>query len=104
MALIVIGLLIVIAVLGFRTNNEQFKKIVKPVAIAGFLLILLGIFTSCVIQIDAGEVGVQKLFGKVQNTVLSSGLHFINPLVDVVIEYRHRGEGSPRCQPAARKY
>ena len=83
MALIIIGLLVIIAVLGFKTNDEQFKKIVKPVAVAGFLLMLLGILTSCIIQIDAGEVGVQKIFGKVQNNVLGSGLHFINPLVDV---------------------
>ena len=83
MALVIIGLLVIIAVLGFKTSNEQFKKIVKPVAAAGFLLMLLGILTSCIIQIDAGEVGVQKIFGKVQNNVLGSGLHFINPLVDV---------------------
>lgn len=45
---------------------------------------VLGVLTACVIQIEAGQVGVQKLFGKVQKEVLTSGLHFINPLVDVV--------------------
>jgi regulator of protease activity HflC (stomatin/prohibitin superfamily) len=35
------------------------------------------------VQIGAGQVGVKSLFGKVQNDVLSSGLHFVNPLVDV---------------------
>jgi regulator of protease activity HflC (stomatin/prohibitin superfamily) len=45
---------------------------------------LIGIITSCVVQIEAGEVGVKKLFGKVQNDVLGSGLHFINPLLEVV--------------------
>ena len=39
--------------------------------------------TSCIVQINAGEIGVQKLFGKIQNNVLYSGLHFINPLVEV---------------------
>jgi regulator of protease activity HflC (stomatin/prohibitin superfamily) len=34
-------------------------------------------------QIDAGEVGVKKLFGKVQKDVLGSGLHFINPLLQI---------------------
>jgi regulator of protease activity HflC (stomatin/prohibitin superfamily) len=29
-------------------------------------------------------VGVKKLFGKVQNDILSSGLHVINPLVDII--------------------
>lgn len=34
-------------------------------------------------QIDAGEVGVKVLFGKVQSDVLESGLHFINPVLEV---------------------
>ena len=46
-------------------------------------MLLLGIFFSAIIQIDAGEVGVKKLFGKVQNDVLPSGLHIINPLMEV---------------------
>src|SRR5262249_32588664 len=33
--------------------------------------------------IEAGEIGVKKLFGRVQDDVLGSGLHFINPLMDV---------------------
>jgi regulator of protease activity HflC (stomatin/prohibitin superfamily) len=34
-------------------------------------------------QIDAGQVGVQKLFGKVDERVLESGLNIVNPLVEV---------------------
>jgi regulator of protease activity HflC (stomatin/prohibitin superfamily) len=34
-------------------------------------------------MIDAGQIGVKVLFGKVQNDVLGSGLHFINPLMEV---------------------
>ena len=48
--------------------------------IAGVLLII-GVLTSCIVQVDAGEIGVKSLFGKVQNDVLRSGLHFINPLL-----------------------
>jgi regulator of protease activity HflC (stomatin/prohibitin superfamily) len=44
---------------------------------------LIGFITSCFVQIGTGEVGVQVLFGNVQNNTLSSGLHMINPLVDV---------------------
>jgi regulator of protease activity HflC (stomatin/prohibitin superfamily) len=36
-----------------------------------------------VIQIEAGHVGVKKLFGKIQEDILTSGLHFINPLLEV---------------------
>jgi len=34
-------------------------------------------------QIDAGKVGVQSLYGNVQSDILESGLHVINPLLDV---------------------
>ena len=55
----------------------------KTVRIVAFLLIALGVFTSCIVQIDAGKIGTQSLFGKVDNTVLRSGLHLINPMMDV---------------------
>jgi regulator of protease activity HflC (stomatin/prohibitin superfamily) len=37
-----------------------------------------------VIEIDAGKIGVKKLFGKVQQDILRSGLHFVNPLVTII--------------------
>jgi len=43
----------------------------------------LGFLTSCIKQIDAGQIGVKSLFGKVQDDVLSSGLNLVSPLVDV---------------------
>ena len=47
------------------------------------MIMLAGVLTKCIVQIDAGQIGVKSLFGKVQNDVLSSGLHFINPFVEV---------------------
>ncbi len=55
-----------------------------PLRTAGIGIAVLGLLTSCIKQIDAGEVGVQKLFGKVKDHVLESGLNFINPFVRVV--------------------
>ncbi len=49
----------------------------------GFLFVVLGIFVACIVQINVGEAGVKVLFGKVQNDVLGSGLHFINPLLNI---------------------
>jgi regulator of protease activity HflC (stomatin/prohibitin superfamily) len=46
---------------------------------------LLGISTSVIKQVNAGEVGVQSIFGKVQNQTLTSGLNFINPIATVTI-------------------
>jgi regulator of protease activity HflC (stomatin/prohibitin superfamily) len=34
-------------------------------------------------QIDAGKVGVKSLYGNVEPDILESGLHIINPLLDV---------------------
>ena len=49
----------------------------------GIGIILIGVLFSSVKQIEPGHVGVQSLFGKVSNSILSSGLHFVNPLVEI---------------------
>ncbi|MEP6847120.1 MAG: prohibitin family protein, partial [Panacibacter sp.] len=83
MILIILGFIIFIAGLSVSRGNDQFKRYGSPIRIVGFIVILLGIVTSSMIQIDVGQVGVKKLFGKVQDDVLPSGLHFINPLLEV---------------------
>jgi regulator of protease activity HflC (stomatin/prohibitin superfamily) len=55
------------------------------IRIVGLLIVLAGAGLASVKQIEPGDVGVQKLFGKVSKNVLESGLNLINPLVDVVI-------------------
>jgi regulator of protease activity HflC (stomatin/prohibitin superfamily) len=47
------------------------------------VLIIIGALNACVKQIDAGQIGVTSLFGKVSNEVLTPGLNFVNPLVNV---------------------
>jgi len=83
MALIILGIIIIIIGLSLGHRNDTLKRFVKPARITGLAFIVIGVLTACVIQIDVGHVGVQKLFGKVQSNVLQSGLHFINPFVDV---------------------
>jgi len=84
MALIIIGVIIILLGLAItRTNDLNFRRFASPVRLIGGILILIGILVACIIQIEAGEIGVQKLFGKVQNDVLQSGLHFINPFLEV---------------------
>jgi len=83
MFLIILGLIILLASLALRRREETFQKMGKITRLIGGALLLLGLLTSCFVQIDAGYVGVKSLFGKVQNDVLTSGLNFINPLVDV---------------------
>ncbi len=83
MSLIILGIMVLIGSYLVGKANYQFVRLRKPIMQAGFLILIVGILYSCIIQIDAGEVGVKKLFGKVQNDVLGSGLHFINPLLEV---------------------
>ncbi|MEO7307450.1 MAG: prohibitin family protein [Ferruginibacter sp.] len=83
MFLIVIGVIILI-ITGIVVKNSPAMAKFKPIGrITGFIFILLGIASACVKQIDGGEVGVKVLFGSIQNDVMGSGLHFINPLLDV---------------------
>jgi len=82
MAIIILGLLVIIA--GFALQrNEQFYRYARIVRNIGFLIIIAGIMTKCIVQINAGQIGVKTLFGKVQNDVLGSGLHFINPFLEI---------------------
>jgi regulator of protease activity HflC (stomatin/prohibitin superfamily) len=53
-------------------------------ALGGVVLSLSGAALATVRQVDAGEVGVVKLFGNVREDVLDSGLHVVNPFADVV--------------------
>jgi regulator of protease activity HflC (stomatin/prohibitin superfamily) len=82
MILVILGILLLISALLVRSvpNLRNFSRIGIAVAI-GF--VLLGVIVSSFVQIDAGQVGVTRLFGKVQNMVLPSGLHMINPLYEV---------------------
>ncbi len=83
MAFIILGILALIAGIVLQ-KNEQVAPFAKVARLVAVLLIIVGVLTKSVVQINAGQIGVKTLFGKVQNDVLSSGLHFINPLMEVL--------------------
>jgi regulator of protease activity HflC (stomatin/prohibitin superfamily) len=83
MALIIIGILLVITSFVLAGRAESLRLYTTPLRIGGLLLAIIGLLSASVVQIDAGEVGVKILYGNVQNDVLGSGLHFINPLMNV---------------------
>jgi regulator of protease activity HflC (stomatin/prohibitin superfamily) len=83
MGFIVLGILIFIGGLVLARAPQQVARFSGGVKIFGIILMVIGALTASVIQIDAGQVGVKKLFGKVQDDVLGSGLHMINPLLDI---------------------
>ena len=65
--------------------NLVFFKYAKTLKIVGAVFAIIGLTSSAVVQVDAGEVGVQSVFGKVQTSTLNSGLNFVNPLAKVVV-------------------
>jgi regulator of protease activity HflC (stomatin/prohibitin superfamily) len=83
MTLIILGIIVFIIGLAMARGEEMVKRFARPTRTIGLLLLVLGVLIACIIEIGAGEIGVKKLFGKVQDDVLSSGLHFINPLLEV---------------------
>ena len=56
--------------------QSPFPGYTGVVRIVAVCMIVLGILTSCIVQIDAGEIGVQTIFGKVENTILNSVFYY----------------------------
>lgn len=83
MFLIILGIIIFFSAKAVQNINAPIAQYVGKIRIAGIAIIFIGLFTSSIKQIDAGEIGVQSLFGKVQDEILSSGLNFVNPLMDI---------------------
>lgn len=80
---IILGIIFLILGFALSHNVNPFSKFTGLLRIIGFVLIALGIFSSMFKQIDAGVVGVKSLYGSVDSDVLDSGLHIINPLLDI---------------------
>ncbi|MDH3347284.1 MAG: SPFH domain-containing protein [Desulfobulbaceae bacterium] len=58
---------------------------IKSVFIGIGVFIVLIISLNCFTTIPAGHVGVGTLFGKVQATTFSEGMHLINPFLNVTL-------------------
>jgi regulator of protease activity HflC (stomatin/prohibitin superfamily) len=86
MTVIIVG--IIILIIGFvaaKADEPLLRKYRSMIKTAGVIVILIGMSIACVVQVEPGMVGVQKLFGKVNNNILESGLNIVNPLVQVVM-------------------
>jgi regulator of protease activity HflC (stomatin/prohibitin superfamily) len=82
--LIIIGsILLLLSFVAKNNVGNPLNKFSTTFKLVGFLIIGLGIFSSMFKQIDAGKVGVKSLYGSVEPGVLESGLHIINPFLDV---------------------
>lgn len=82
---ILIGIIILI-VAYIATKTVPYLSTRKNIVriLAGIIFLILFLAASFV-QVEPGMVGVKKLFGKVSNNTLESGLNLINPLAKVVM-------------------
>jgi regulator of protease activity HflC (stomatin/prohibitin superfamily) len=83
MLIAILGIIILIAGIVIKRSPEPASHYGGIVRSVGIVVVLLGLALASYKVIDPGKVGVQTLFGKVQDEVLPSGLHLINPLVDI---------------------
>jgi regulator of protease activity HflC (stomatin/prohibitin superfamily) len=83
MLIAILGVIVLIVGIVLKRSPEPGSRFGGIVNTVGIVIIVLGLLLSAVKVIDPGKIGVQVLFGKVQDNVLESGLHIINPLVDV---------------------
>jgi regulator of protease activity HflC (stomatin/prohibitin superfamily) len=83
MLIAILGVIILVVGIVIKRSpdpNSHYGGIINTV---GIVVIVIGILLSMFKVIDPGKVGVQTLFGKVQDDVLESGLHIVNPLVEI---------------------
>ena len=83
MVLIILGIIVLVLGIFILKQKEELQKLGNGIRSVGIVLIVIGALNACVKQIDAGQIGVSSLFGKVSNEVLTPGLNFVNPLVNV---------------------
>ncbi|MSQ03125.1 MAG: prohibitin family protein [Myxococcales bacterium] len=84
MTLLVLGGVLLVAAAVLRSVDSRLIALARVFNILGPLLILGAALLSALVAVDAGVIGVVKLFGKVSPEVLAPGLHLVNPLANVV--------------------
>jgi regulator of protease activity HflC (stomatin/prohibitin superfamily) len=85
MVVFILGIIVLVTGTVLKRSPEPSNRFGGIVTYAGIGILVLGLITSSFKIIEPGKVGVQTLFGKVEDQVLESGLHVINPLVEVTI-------------------
>ena len=83
MLFIFLGILILVFSLVILPKDYRFVKYKPAGTSAGVIVLLIGLISLAVVQVNAGFVGVQVLFGNIQKQVLNSGLHVVNPLLEI---------------------
>ncbi|MFA6569929.1 MAG: prohibitin family protein [Bacteroidota bacterium] len=83
MFLVILGIIVLIITISLSKQGGVVTKFKTLFFGGSVVLIIAGLLFSTVKQINAGHVGVQVLFGKVQEGVIYEGLSIVNPLFDI---------------------
>ena len=83
MFFIFLGIFAIVLGASLAKANPNLATVGKAARYVGVAIIVLGLSTSCFVQIEPGQVGVKTLFGKIQDGTLTEGLNLVNPLVEV---------------------
>ena len=83
MFIAILGVIVLIVGTVLKRSPEPGNRFGGIVTTTGIVIIVLGALFSAIKIIPPGRVGVQTLFGKIQDNVLESGMHVINPLFDI---------------------
>src|SRR5688572_27746919 len=83
MAFLTIGIILIIVGAALRRTQDAINRLGRPIMAGGIAIAIIGLLFSAMVQIEAGQIGIKTLFGRVQPDILNSGLHLVNPLVVV---------------------
>jgi regulator of protease activity HflC (stomatin/prohibitin superfamily) len=85
MTIILLGIILLVVGFIISKSDSPLRTYKSVITIIGITVIIVGFSVASVVQVEPGQVGVQKLFGKVNKKILESGLNIVNPLVKVVM-------------------
>ncbi|MDN5287536.1 MAG: prohibitin family protein [Mucilaginibacter sp.] len=83
MFIAILGVIVLVVGIVLKRSPEPAGRFSGIITTAGIVMVAVGLLLSMFKVIEPGKVGVQTLFGKVQDNVLESGLHIINPVVEI---------------------
>ena len=83
MALAFLGFILLLLGLNASRISLGMERSRGLLLVGGVGLLIIGLAMSTVVQIGVGQVGVQTLFGRVDERILHPGLSVVNPLVDI---------------------
>lgn len=84
MVFVVLAVILFVVSQALRAGDPRLIPVSRVLAVLAPVLLVGGLATKALVQVDAGRIGVVKVFGKVSPDTLPPGLHLINPLADVV--------------------